>query len=314
MMNSCQSSAQTPHPSPNNKEPISSLTSTSVINKTSNFINQTSSKEIPEAKKESADSRQKRYRFNFALLKGDESNQQPTILGHSLIILTLLAILIGAYLYEERVAIYRANTWLSDWKKHSNNSLNYPEFLQQNSDNISSFSAAELQRIYQQLQEIQSRIYIHEQIMKSFYRRYYITTSITMGSAILAGICLFIITREGWKQVNKGWITIFLFVSITALLFREVPPIFLYEENWVQNFRQYREYVALRNKIYSFMATGTVLTETPQNTKQFDHPDATQFILLIDQRLAQLHEIHIGFDQARLNSLGNSPLLDIPEE
>jgi hypothetical protein len=114
--------------------------------------------------------------------------------------------------------------------------------------------------------------------------------------------------------VNKGWITIFLFVSITALLFREVPPIFLYEENWVQNFRQYREYVALRNEIYSFMATGTVLTETPQNTKQFDRPDPTQFILLIDQRLAQLHEIHIGFDQARLNTLGKSPLLDIPEE
>jgi hypothetical protein len=308
-----QSSDKTPNPNPNTNTQLQSLTS--VVNSTSTPINQVSSVEVTEAIEERKDSRRKWRTLNIALLKYDEEKRrQPTVMGHSLILFTLLAILFAAYFCKERVAIHRAKMWLSDWETYSDISLNYSTKTFQPSGNSSSFSPAELQRIDQQLQEVHVRIKIHEQIMKSFYRRYYTTTSLATGAAILAGICLFVITREGWKQANKGLISIFLVASTSALLFREIPRIFKYEENFRENFRQYQEYVALRNKIYSFLATGTVITETPKIIQQFDRPNVDQFILSVDQQLAQLHKIHIGFNRERLDALGNSPILDIPEE
>ncbi|MEQ8756367.1 MAG: hypothetical protein RID09_23035 [Coleofasciculus sp. G1-WW12-02] len=304
---------QTPNSSAEAKDQLQSLAS--ALNDTSVPVNQAASIEVTEAIEERGNSRQKWRGLKIALLQYDEQKQgQPTVMGHFLIILTLLAILVGAYFSKERVAEHRANQWLSDWQNYSNKPLKYPANSFQPSTNGASFSKAELQRIDQQLQEVHARIEIHEQIMKSFYRRYYTTTSLAAGAGIGAGICLFIITREGWKQANKGLITIFLVASTSALFFREIPRIFKYEENFMKNFQQYREYVALRNKIYSFLATETVITEVPKVTQEFERPDAEQFILSVDQRLAQLHEIHIGFNWARLDALGNSPLLDIPQE
>jgi hypothetical protein len=308
-----QSSDQTSNSSPDTQDQLPSLTS--VINDTSIPVNQAASLEVTEAIEERKDSRQKRRGLKIALLKYDEQKRrQPTVIGHFLIISTLLAILLGAYFCKERVAVYRANTWLSDWESSSNESLKYSANSFQSSTQESNLSQAELQRINQQLQEVHVRIKTHEQIMKSFYRRYYTTTSLATGAGIVAGISLFLITREGWKEANKGLITIFLVASTSALLFREIPRIFKYEENFMENFHQYREYVALRNKIYSFLATETVITEVPKVTHKFNRPSAEQFILSVDQLLAQLHEIHIGFNRERLDALGNSPLLDIPEE
>lgn len=58
-----------------------------------------------------------------------------------------------------------------------------------------------------------------------------------------------------------------------------------------------------KDKIYSFLATGTVITETGKIIQEFDRPNADQFILSVDQQLAQLHKIHIGCNRERLESV-----------
>ncbi|HAZ46872.1 MAG TPA: hypothetical protein DCZ55_21060 [Cyanobacteria bacterium UBA11371] len=217
------------------------------------------------------------------------SNSEPTLLGHFLIAGSLVILISGGFFCLNWYADKKAKEWLGSQEELS--ALPSQRLVG---------TAAEKTRLDEQFKEIQLRIQRHSAVMSYFYKQYYISISMTYALGLLAGICLFFISKVGWKDANKGLINVFIITSSAALFYRQLPGIFRQDTNMAANRNLYLDYISLKNEVLSYAATGGIAGRDGNNTNSFTTINPKIFIYYVDQKLAKLNQIPIDFDITRV--------------
>jgi hypothetical protein len=233
-------------------------------------------------------------------------NRQPTFFGHLLITSSLLALIGASNLLHNRYADQQAKKWLNSTE----------ELTTLDGDNGKlGASATETARLIEQLNDIQSRLDRYSAMMIFFYKHYYTSIGITSASALVAGICLFFISKVGWQRVNNSLINVFVVTSSTVIFFGDLPGTFKYKENSEASRDLYLKHISLRNEVRSYLATGGTLSDNSENSSVYKRTEPNLFIHYIDQKLALLNEIPLGFDTTGINDFkNNAERLSIPEK
>ncbi len=152
-------------------------------------------------------------------------------------------------------------------------------------------------------------------MMIFFYKHYYTSIGITSASALVAGICLFFISKVGWDKVNNSLINVFVVTSSAVIFFGDLPGTFKYKENSEASRDLYLEHISLRNEVHSYLATGGTLSDNVENPNLYKRTEANLFIHYVDQKLASLNKIPLGFDTTGINDFkDNAERLSIPEK
>ena len=94
---------------------------------------------------------------------------------------------------------------------------------------------------------------------KDFYKWLFATIMLFSISIIIASVCLFYISKEGWKAANNYVINVFTVFSGIALLSGSIPLVFQYENNAQKNLGMLVNYINLRNHIITNIAITTNL-------------------------------------------------------
>ncbi len=233
--------------------------------------------------------------------KTKEYLHKPSFLGHSLLIISS-GILIGTtFLAMNFYAINLSKTWMNGIKNEyrSKFSVETTTLSEQIHESIKTTNCRE--RLEQQFKEIQIRISRHKELMLYFYRQHFISISMTSGLALIAGISLIFITKEGISNANPALINIFITTSSAGLLYQRLPGIFKQELNREANRSLFLKYSDLGNTILSYAATGKIRDNTQVTSKSFSTQiDTDKFIHFIDRELNRLNQLPIEFDATKV--------------
>lgn len=152
-------------------------------------------------------------------------------------------------------------------------------------------------------------------MMIFFYKHYYTSIGITSASALVAGICLFFISKVGWERVNNSLINVFVVTSSAVIFFGDLPETFKYKENSEASRDLYLDHISLRNEVRSYLATGGKVRDDAASSDVYKRTEPNLFIHYVDQKLASLNKIPLGFDTTGINDFkGNAERLSIPEK
>ena len=94
--------------------------------------------------------------------------------------------------------------------------------------------------------------------MLYFYKQYFISISLSSTLDLIAGICVFFVSKVGWEKSNNAVINIFFITAGAAILYQKLPELFQQGINLTSNKNLYLQYLDLRNKTLSYIATGTL--------------------------------------------------------
>jgi hypothetical protein len=244
----------------------------------------------------------KLHKFCWNIFKG-RRNQQPTILGHFLITSGLLILIGAGYCFLDRYAVKNANKWIDSRVESMPPAQNFKA------------TAAEKARLIEQLNQIESRIQRYSAMMVFFYKHYYISISLTSASALVAGICLFFISKVGWKKANNSLINAFVVTSSAVIFFGDLPGIFKQNETSEASRDLYLQHISLRNEVRSYLATGGTIGGNSEQPDAFNVTEANRFIHYVDKKMAELNKIPIGFDATRITGVEDRvEKLTVPEK
>jgi hypothetical protein len=150
-------------------------------------------------------------------------------------------------------------------------------------------TAAEQQRIFQQLEEIRARARHHREMVVYFYSRYYMAILVAALTGAAAAVLMLAAGQEGWRKAKGPVLTSILVLAAAAAFYGSFPALFQQEENATANATLLKAYENLEGKILTYLATERL----PDKEGRVSPSD---LILLIDDRLEELREIRIGFD------------------
>ena len=143
-------------------------------------------------------------------------------------------------------------------------------------------------RLEEQHKQVLARMKHHLNVMALFYRSYYCAISTSSFLAAVAALLLFVITKTGWTQADSRLTWAFLLLATASVLYRSYPAVYEQEKNIAANKSLYRSFVSLANEMHSYGATLENL--------QGDATEPAKFIHYVDQEVARLSDIAIGFD------------------
>ena len=237
---------------------------------------------------------------------GKEKYQDPTVVGHIILIGIQLGLVIIAYIGLTIAANIKANSWMKEFEKFNLNKTNQivsarANIKQQKTDKntpaeISSsiiINQPEKDRIIQQFREIQARSVMHYNIMIDFYQTRYIAISMALGLASISILCLIFISRSGWEKVHKGIINIFMITTAFAIFYSDIVNVYQHEENIAINEVQYESYVNLGNYIISYLITKIGIDGKEIAPKDFIHK--------IDFIMEEINDIFLTFDNTSID-------------
>ena len=242
------------------------------------------------------------------------------ILEQGVLALALLGItgIASLCLYYQAYTI--ANKWTESLRytasyaeKGKASSLNEVNKLKPALDRLNNGTSAEKDRLFDQLQETAIRAKNHIEIAKSFYIWNYQTITLATLTSIVAAISLFFFGKEGWVRANKYVVNVFIVSSGLTIVLGIFPLVFKQEENISNNTKSYLAYIALDNRIRSYIATNqffTVASVANSNsalglnnspvTNTNKLVDLSNVIHYIDNELATLNNIYVGFDSTKI--------------
>ncbi|WP_414589986.1 hypothetical protein [Scytonema sp. PCC 10023] len=189
------------------------------------------------------------------------------------------------------------------------NEANFQKYI----DTLPNTTKEEQWKLKQQLKDIENRAKTHLGVVKAFYVYNYQSIAIATFSSVIVAISLFFISKKGWdnnSNNNKPLFTLFFLSLITAILTGVSPSIFRHESNINDNRRAYLAYIALDDRLRSYIATkqfaiinsatlngDSSKTQTSKITKITNIKDVIHHV---DGELASLNNIYIGFDEKKI--------------
>ncbi|MGB6300691.1 MAG: hypothetical protein WBF90_31570 [Rivularia sp. (in: cyanobacteria)] len=208
--------------------------------------------------------------------------------------LSLILILLAGFgvFASERCGEYIATSWTRNLKKEfvdKTNTSNWKSFIDE--ENLQA-SEAEKTRLNTQIQIIEYRALSSLAIAKDFYKWLFATIMSFSISIIIASLCLFSISKEGWKVANNYVINVFTVFSSIALLSGSIPLVFQYENNAQKNLEMLVNYINLRNQVITSIAIAGNLEGKSLTLKDI--------VVSTEIALAKYHQISIQLDTSRM--------------
>ena len=213
-----------------------------------------------------------------------------TSVRQTLFVASLFLIIGGTQSYLFKWATHQAGDWVVNLDVRSN----MCDEAQKCFGPAVPITEWERSRIDAQYRQTCGRAKHHLDVMINMYSNYYVFIVMASLAAVVAGIAIFLVGKTGWANASTSGLVLVITMTSAALLYRSLPAIFQQEQNIAENKRLYLDYVALENETRSFSATG----EDVQGKKQ----TASQFIHYLDDRLASLNNIALGFDPSKVPS------------
>lgn len=242
--------------------------------------------------------------------KATSSNSGKFLLKHGGLTFGLLAITLLGALFLNWFAGKQADKW-TQGLKYAPMSQQIPAQISSKDKNLQAYinklpnaALAEKARLFEQLKEIETRARSHISVARAFYIWNYQSLSIAAVSSIVAAVSLLFLSRRGWDGSNKYVINVFIVSFGITVVVGVFPALFKQEENISNNTRTYLAYIALDNRLNSYIATQEFTGLKPVNTS-----DSTQLIPVmniknvirsVDDELAALNNIYIGFDASKI--------------
>ena len=215
-----------------------------------------------------------------------QNQHQPTLLGHITLTATAgIIALMGYGIVMMRVESHLQQYWLKFAPR--------PIAIEQKnfSTKLQTDEPTRL-RLLAQLADVDERITIHRNLTIFFYKQYYAVLALSSTAGVMASLCLFFISKSGWDRINNAIINLFFSASGITLFCVNLTFVFQYGSNLQGNQDLLLSYIALRNEIASYCATGGDLLGNYQEPANYIH--------YIDVRMQSLNQIRLGFDASRI--------------
>lgn len=156
---------------------------------------------------------------------------------------------------------------------------------------------AERSRLITQFQDIETLAAKHAMIMGFFYKQYYISLAMMGTATAVAVISLFFISQLGWQRVNNAVINIFIVATGVVVIYGNISLVFQQRDNIEASQTIYINYLALRNEMLSYWATGMTINDEEMTPAQFIH--------YMDRHLKAISLIRLGFNPNSISNLSN---------
>lgn len=242
--------------------------------------------------------------------KATSSNSDKFLLKHGGLTFGLLAITLLGALFLNWFAAKQADKW-TQGLKYAPTSQQIPaqvsstdKKLQAYINKLPNATLVEKNRLFDQLKEIENRARSHISVARAFYIWNYQSLSIAAVSSIVAAVSLLFLSRKGWDGANKYILNVFIVSFSITVVVGVFPALFRQEENMSNNTRTYLAYIALDNRLSSYIATQKFIGLKPANTgnsAQLESlNDIKKVISSVDDELATLNNIYIGFDASKI--------------
>jgi hypothetical protein len=153
---------------------------------------------------------------------------------------------------------------------------------------------SETLRVKQQLRTIQVMGRTHFKIAKDFYKWIFIATCVSSVSGVVSGICLFYISKDGWKESNRYVNNILVIFSGFAIFSTALPKIYGHEKNAENNTKLYLAYLSLEDQTMTRLAL-----DSPNVVKEDDSTEKTplqNIIYDMQLRIDQLNSFSVDFE------------------
>jgi hypothetical protein len=156
---------------------------------------------------------------------------------------------------------------------------------------IPKISIPEFLRINNQMDLIQKRIYTHFNVVRLYYT---ISTAFAISASVslLGGsILLFLITKDGWKDVsqNRKYMAHSLFICAGFyVFFLNLPAVLSAERIYESNLAQYVGYTNLEGEICTVLATERFFG-TPENPEVITEVEFNRLIHSVEREMRKLN-------------------------
>jgi hypothetical protein len=159
-------------------------------------------------------------------------------------------------------------------------------------------------RLVEQLDTINDLKARHCRIMSFFYKQYFSLLSIGGTAALVSLLCIFFISKEGWKATNNALINLGVTSFGVTLFALNTTQIFQQSENLKTSQNLYSGYVELRHDLLSAIANKELI-KPDKTVVKLDPKNGgyTQLIQDTDARMKVLNLVRIGFDPTPISDL-----------
>jgi hypothetical protein len=212
--------------------------------------------------------------------------KQPTNLGH---IGIAGAMLIGFLIAHHGLGAYISGlqeSWLTvgQVSETKDSKLKVQDIIEK--ANIAGITPAQKGRLIQQFTDIQSLEARYLQMTRYFGEEYFVATVMKYISGLIAVVCAFFISRDGWEKANNSLINIFFISSIALTYYTDSVGIFRHEANFQTSLDLYLKCISTKNMVLSYYSR--------TQGKQTDSID--QFIASIDTKIDELDKFKWGLN------------------
>ncbi|MGB8701364.1 MAG: hypothetical protein WCD18_18275 [Thermosynechococcaceae cyanobacterium] len=229
------------------------------------------------------------------IIKGEDNKSNPTLLGHIVLTGSLIGIVLASHAVIYITTIFWQNSWLTcDAKK------DIP---------FTKSPTMEQLRLNEQSKAIQELTNKNCKIMAFFYKQYFICLSIGGTAALVALVCIFFLSKEGWEKSNNALINISVTAFGVTTFYLNFTQIFQQDQNLTTSQDLYAKYSALQN---TFSSSIVLAVPTPSKTGLSQAAAGTvqpmtyaELIQDTDIKLNTLGYIRLGFDPTPISEIQN---------
>ncbi len=228
-----------------------------------------------------------------------DSDNRPTFIGH--IVLTTSLILFAGVFYA--CVLYRSMLWEGEWLDKE---VKTPSLVKQaeifNKQTLNPEDRQQI-RIVEQINTINDLKARHCRIMSFFYKQYFSLLSLGGTAALVSLLCIFFISKEGWKDTNNALINVGVTSFGVTLFALNTTQVFQQAENLKTSQDLYSSYVSLRNDLLSSVANQELITSDKVIKLDTASGGYKQLIQYTDSRLKVLNLVRLGFDPTPISDL-----------
>jgi hypothetical protein len=229
-------------------------------------------------------------------------NHKPTFTGHVVLSSSLLLFTGIVYICMLCLSSFWAREWLYKELERSEPVKQLELF---NKQTLNPEDRQQI-RLVEQLNTINDLKTRHCRIMSFFYKQYFVLLSIGGTAGLVSLLCIFFISKEGWKETNNALINLGVTSFGVTLFALNTTQVFQQAENLKTSQNLYSGYVELRHDFLSAIANKE-LVKPDKTVVKLDAKNGgyTQLIQDTDARMKVLSLVRLGFDPTPISDLRN---------
>jgi hypothetical protein len=227
------------------------------------------------------------------------SDNRPTFVGHVVLTTSLLLFAGGSY----GCVLWQSNRWEGEWLYKE---VETPPLVKQaelfNKQTLNLEDRQQI-RIVEQLNTTNDLKARHCRIMSFFYKQYFSLLWVGGTAALVSLLCIFFISKEGWKDTNNALINVGVTSFGITLFALNTTQVFQQSENLKTSQDLYSAYASLRNDLLSAVVNQELITSDKVIKLDTANGGYKQLIQYTDSRLKVLNLVRLGFDPTPISDL-----------